>query len=423
MTEPPGPDFFIGEGLPEEYEDLPHESSAQLSGGGLGDAVSVFDSMLMKELMGLNGMEEDWNEVEDIPDEDNFRDAFRHGGHDLLHAVPDEGFEHGFSDFFDSSNVRVVSGMQDRTREPSDAGVLSFRRINVKVNQLLEGDTLGLVLNGTTVASFGCPEAKLAGWQIGDHIVEVNGRFCSDFEQFADIFYQARCGTFPIVFTVLRQEYVQTICDIDTADISIVEGSLPNDIISASREDNPYIRALRKKRKGGDDLCPEGWNSTAEGVSLPSRLATRCEGIATLEILPGESVPDESYREGTARAASSPWGATVVVFSDDDDNWMSHESNCRDESVRKLVCGPSPCPADRIELCSGTAEAAAPLLPADVGRSKKHASQPNAPCWATDMKICSPIELPHLPPESLNQKHLLCEVRSRSALGPFECSI
>ena len=50
-----------------------------------------------------------------------------------------------------------------------------FRLQHVRVDELLEGDTLGLLLHGTLVVGYSHPDAESHGWKTDDQIVEVNG--------------------------------------------------------------------------------------------------------------------------------------------------------------------------------------------------------------------------------------------------------
>lgn len=78
---------------------------------------------------------------------------------------------------------------------------------HVHVSQLQADNTLGLLLNGTTIVGFRIPEARDTGWCVGDQIVDVAGHCVGTFEEFMERFQEARLKHgFPVVFNVLRHE-------------------------------------------------------------------------------------------------------------------------------------------------------------------------------------------------------------------------
>mmetsp|Transcript_1430 Transcript_1430/g.3829 ORF Transcript_1430/g.3829 Transcript_1430/m.3829 type:complete len:349 (-) Transcript_1430:279-1325(-) len=175
-----------------------------------------------------------------------------------------------------------------------------FRLQHVRVDELLEGDTLGLLLHGTLVVGYSHPDAESHGWKTDDQIVEVNGEHVSTFEEFLQAFNDARLAR-PIDFAVLRREVG---VEVDDAANSRLDGFLssanlcdlavrlqrsrgsPSAVpVSANPEifkdpvtDNPYIRALRSRRDAM--FMPDHWADT--GDSLPAKLATRAGALATL---------------------------------------------------------------------------------------------------------------------------------------------
>jgi hypothetical protein len=153
--------------------------------------------------------------------------------------------------------------------------------------------------------------AEEMGWCIADQIVEVNTQRVSSFDEFLDRFIAAQQQGFPIDFSVLRKELaenaqegaenaldhffggtsVATIVGQLQSKFSAEVGSQFDDAAKAgygkqapgseSVVENPYIKALRKRR---NELLSsaEGW-ATDVADSLASRLATqRSDGLATL---------------------------------------------------------------------------------------------------------------------------------------------
>jgi len=175
-----------------------------------------------------------------------------------------------------------------------------FRLQHVRVDELLEGDTLGLLLHGTLVVGYSHPDAESHGWKTDDQIVEVNGEHVSTFEEFLQAFHDARLAR-PIDFAVLRREVGVEVDDAansrldgflssaNLCDLAVrlqrSRGSLSAVPVSANPEifkdpvtDNPYIRALRSRRDAM--FMPDHWADT--GDSLPAKLATRAGALATL---------------------------------------------------------------------------------------------------------------------------------------------
>jgi hypothetical protein len=195
-----------------------------------------------------------------------------------------------------------------------------FHVRHVQVTELLEDNTLGLLLHGTSVVGFCSSRAENAGWRVGDQIVEVNGQRVGSFDEFLECFMQAQCEVgLPIDFSVLRREQ-RPLSETEDAEDALenffsatnfldLAGQLQRKFgastdrdsrgISLENEDcnmirsesmsimeNPYIQALKRRR---DELLlsTEGWSGsigTSASASLASQLASRKDtGIATLE--------------------------------------------------------------------------------------------------------------------------------------------
>lgn len=227
-----------------------------------------------------------------------------------------------------------VSGPPVAASARPDAGQEGFFRLRrIRVQNLFEDGTLGLLLHGTSIVGFCTPLAETLGWAVGDQIVEVNGHRVAMFDDFLDRFLEAKDGGFPIDFSVLRREPIgglpnggllgtepvlpnTEIADVESTLTSFLDdsdlgdiadqlhrkfGSLPDhravDLSPTlsgippdemdpnlhrcdSITENPYIQALRKRRH---ELMKtsEGWEHHDE--TGPSRLATqRSDALATL---------------------------------------------------------------------------------------------------------------------------------------------
>jgi hypothetical protein len=197
-----------------------------------------------------------------------------------------------------------------------------FHVRHVQVAELLEDNTLGLLLHGTSVVGFCSSRAEGAGWRVGDQIVEVNGQRVGNFDEFLDCFMQAQSEIgLPIDFSVLRREQRPLSGETDEAEDALenffsatnfldLAGQLQRKFgspadresrgVSLETEDcalirsesmsimeNPYIQALKRRR---DELLlsTEGWSgsigTSGSPASLASQLASRKDtGIATLE--------------------------------------------------------------------------------------------------------------------------------------------
>lgn len=196
-----------------------------------------------------------------------------------------------------------------------------FHVRHVEVTELLEDNTLGLLLHGTSVVGFCSSRAENAGWRVGDQIVEVNGQRIGSFDEFLECFMQAQSEVgLPIDFSVLRREQRHPSGETDEAEDALesffsatnfldLAGQLQRKFgtssdkecrgVSFENEDcgmirsesmsimeNPYIQALKRRR---DELLlsTEGWSGsigTTGSASLASQLASRKDtGIATLE--------------------------------------------------------------------------------------------------------------------------------------------
>jgi hypothetical protein len=82
-----------------------------------------------------------------------------------------------------------------------------YRLHHIEVERLQKDGTLGLLLHGTSIVGFRSAEADLAGWRVGDQIVQINERRASNFEEFQSCFRMAQSKDgFPIDFGVLRKE-------------------------------------------------------------------------------------------------------------------------------------------------------------------------------------------------------------------------
>lgn len=346
-------------------------------------------------------------DMDDIPDEALHEDE----------EMPDEGGPHGDQAFVQKTRTAIV-----RVNSSIDVGaavkalqanseISSFRRRYVEVNTLVEGDSLGLLLTGTTVASFSCPEAKLAGWHVGDHIVEVNGDFCENFSEFLKLFIKARTKDgFPIVFTVLRHESAHTVVDIDTVDPRhMLKGKATLEQVADGREtmlDNPYIKALRRRRTDSQ-LCVEGWNTLlsdrfdpSESLSvesLASRLATQRDGVASfteVEGLDDGSVLERPNRRavpcgefilcaGDAGSREEPLVEVIPRISPFDSAYRGHNSAF------------SPCPSGRIKICRGDTISSPESADRDFHEPciLPESCFPE-PCWSTRMELCSNTDFP-----------------------------
>lgn len=221
----------------------------------------------------------------------------------------------------------------------AESATACFRFRHVLVHKLLDDGTLGLLLNGTCVVGFCGTHAEECGWQIGDHIVEVESMRVGSFDEFLEQFVAAQAvGGLPIDFSVLRREGVgmeaaedaqNTLDDffgaLDFADLtgklqgkprgrdgqreskrlalgrtSSVEGA--GLLLTKSITENPYILALRRRR---DELLvgSEGWQAgMSNPASLASRMATERDGVATLTKPSRKG--DTSF--GTPRVAERP---------------------------------------------------------------------------------------------------------------------
>jgi len=224
----------------------------------------------------------------------------------------------------------------------AESATACFRLRHVLVHKLLDDGTLGLLLNGTCVVGFCGTHAEECGWQIGDHIVEVESMRVGSFDEFLKQFVAAQAvGGLPINFSVLRREGVgveaaedaqNTLDDffgaLNFADLtgklqgkprgrdgqrgskplapgrtSSVEGA--GLLLTKSITENPYIKALRRRR---DELLvgSEGWQAgMSDPASLASRMATERDGVATLTkpSRKGDTI------SGTPRVAGRPLAA------------------------------------------------------------------------------------------------------------------
>jgi hypothetical protein len=81
---------------------------------------------------------------------------------------------------------------QNRLDEGDSQGCFHVR--HVEVSELLEDNTLGLLLHGTSVVGFCSSKAEQAGWRVGDQIVEVNGQRVGSFDEFLECFVQSQAA-------------------------------------------------------------------------------------------------------------------------------------------------------------------------------------------------------------------------------------
>lgn len=197
-----------------------------------------------------------------------------------------------------------------------------FRLRKVAVHELLQDNTLGLLLHGTSVVGFCSQSAESVGWCVGDQIVEVDGLRVASFDDFLGRFLTAQERGLPINFSVLRREPAEAPgvspgeaeSQIDdffaAADFADLAGYLARTRPAraggrierkdgyyddqedeededseqclfkgeTSITDNPYIQALRKRR---EDLMKttDAWADEATPLSLAAQLATREDGM------------------------------------------------------------------------------------------------------------------------------------------------
>lgn len=114
-----------------------------------------------------------------------------------------------------SSSCDAYQASEDDNRSRSigvhqeDRSWCEYQLKHVQVYELDEDEdgraTLGLLLSRCEVKGFHSNRAKLAGWQVGDLIVDVNGRLVHSFQQFKCAFHAAKDEGFPIDFAVLRK--------------------------------------------------------------------------------------------------------------------------------------------------------------------------------------------------------------------------
>lgn len=232
------------------------------------------------------------------------------------------------------------------SREPAPVPSTCLRLRQVEVSELAEDGTLGLYMHGTSVVGFSGVAADIAGWVVGDQIVEVNGARVSAFSDFLDRFAEAQEAGFPMVFTVLRRELQEDLGE-DAAQGAIesffsghtfmeIAGQLQNkfktplapDSPSDRRQnegkrnggnlkldsvlhdpvfDNPYVQALRRRRsdlmRSSAGWWRQGDADDMDDSSLASRLATQRSGaLSTLVSQAWE--PRSSTASGTR---SMPW--------------------------------------------------------------------------------------------------------------------
>lgn len=200
-----------------------------------------------------------------------------------------------------------------------------FRLRKVTVHKLLQDNTLGLLLHGTSVVGFCSQSAEGVGWCVGDQIVEVDGLRVASFDDFLGRFITSQERGLPITFSVLRREQLDAAgvspgrspCEAEsqideffaTADFSDLAGHLARTRPArggradrregyydnedeedddgsdqclfrgeASITDNPYIQALRKRR---EELLKttDAWTDENTPLSLAAQLATREDGM------------------------------------------------------------------------------------------------------------------------------------------------
>lgn len=158
--------------------------------------------------------------------------------------------------------------------------------VRVQVERPL-GETLGLILRGTSIVGFRSKQAA-TGWQIGDQIIEVDHRRVVLLEDFETAL---RPGTFPVNVTVLRN--VSALAEGGDSHRNLRGGSSTSSSSSSARQ-NPYIRALLQRRQ-------ELERSQYDVESPAAQLARRRSG--TLATLVG-ATPD---RAGTPATECSPF--------------------------------------------------------------------------------------------------------------------
>lgn len=198
-----------------------------------------------------------------------------------------------------------------------NANGLSYKVHWVEVQNPMDYDKLGLMMVGTTVVDLKRTDAAHTEWHRGDVIVEVNGWPCMSFTDIVHHLLKAQHESLPLVFTVVRrcecisQEGPSEHADESSSNASIIinldginaQGNNPAKTVEEGRNhqkmpDN-YKQTMTEIQVGkrkivctntksldaateGND--PAGWNSflVDQTVSLPSMLATRSEGLATL---------------------------------------------------------------------------------------------------------------------------------------------
>lgn len=233
-----------------------------------------------------------------------------------------------------SRSIRPDEGGQD------GEGQGCFHVRHVEVTELLEDNTLGLLLHGTSVVGFCSSRAEQAGWRVADQIVEVNCQRVGSFDEFLECFVAAQSQHgLPIDFSVLRREVPAPGEPVEAEDAlenffsstNFVDlaGELQRKFGSGERGpgpgneeyggqlmrpeaisilENPYIQALNRRR---DELLmnTESWNGTIgtpHSASIASRLATRQDaGLATLED------PFADSRDGPLKPCGFPFCAPI----------------------------------------------------------------------------------------------------------------
>lgn len=272
------------------------------------------------------------------------------------------------------SNLSGALDLAKQTRPDDGAGEAQgcFHVRHVEVTELLEDNTLGLLLHGTSVVGFCSSRAEAAGWRVGDQIVEVNGQRVGSFDEFLERFVESQVENgLPIDFSVLRREQRPAAGEVDEAEDALenffsatnfvdLAGQLQRKFGSTSERErnqsfsdeegfgqiirsesmsileNPYIQALRRRR---DELflSTEGWTGavgTPASASIASRLATRGDaGIATLEDPVDRSGPLKPcgwpfcISEGRANGCrEAPW--SDVLPTPRADQFDSFDSHC-----------------------------------------------------------------------------------------------
>eukprot|EP00747_Dinoflagellata_sp_TGD_P164851 gnl/TRDRNA2_/TRDRNA2_185368_c0_seq1.p1 gnl/TRDRNA2_/TRDRNA2_185368_c0~~gnl/TRDRNA2_/TRDRNA2_185368_c0_seq1.p1 ORF type:complete len:336 (+),score=76.08 gnl/TRDRNA2_/TRDRNA2_185368_c0_seq1:75-1082(+) len=193
-----------------------------------------------------------------------------------------------------------------------NAGYFHLRHVIVR--ELLEDETLGLLLHGTSIVGFCSSRAEDAGWRISDQIVEVNGHRVTNFEEFLRRFGDAQSEGLPIDFSVLRREdpteagaaedeleglfsgtnlfdlagQLHRLKSVERKPEAQNNGADGNDAETCEMKkgnevtDNPYIQALRRRR---DELLrtADYWSDGPAESSLASRMATQRDALATLD--------------------------------------------------------------------------------------------------------------------------------------------